>query len=227
MRRSPPLRDSTVEVPRRSADALASDGDHHHRRPAKVSESAGVERPPGAEAVGAGQAHAAHSHTASASRALFGAIKADLTAFGRHLAILLRSALSSRRPMQSEEAGARTGGPPGDSVSRRRAVIVPLIKGVAAAAVLVGIIITGGILWALHDAPVVGQFQSEQPSLVLESADGRPLGPLGIALGTVASTMAQFGLLSIPVLLVMMLLSGSTTPLESMPVWLKSHHDLF
>ncbi len=47
------------------------------------------------------------------------------------------------------------------------------------------------------------------------------VGSLGIALGTVASTMAQFGLLSIPVLLVMMLLSGSTTPLESMPVWLQ------
>ena len=44
---------------------------------------------------------------------------------------------------------------------------------------------------------------------------------LGIALGTIAATMAQFGLLSIPVLLVMMLLSGSTTPLESMPVWLQ------
>jgi ABC-2 type transport system permease protein len=44
---------------------------------------------------------------------------------------------------------------------------------------------------------------------------------LGIALGTVASTMGQFGLLSIPVLLVMMLLSGSTTPIESMPVWLQ------
>ena len=44
---------------------------------------------------------------------------------------------------------------------------------------------------------------------------------LGIALGTIAATMAQFGLLCIPVLLVMMLLSGSTTPLESMPVWLK------
>jgi ABC-2 type transport system permease protein len=44
---------------------------------------------------------------------------------------------------------------------------------------------------------------------------------LGIALGTIASTMGQFGLLSIPVLLVMMLLSGGTTPLESMPVWLK------
>jgi len=44
---------------------------------------------------------------------------------------------------------------------------------------------------------------------------------LGIALGTVASTMAQFGLLSIPVLLAMMLLSGSTTPMESMPVWMQ------
>jgi len=44
---------------------------------------------------------------------------------------------------------------------------------------------------------------------------------LGICLGTIASTMAQFGLLSIPVLLVMMLLSGSSTPMESMPVWLQ------
>lgn len=44
---------------------------------------------------------------------------------------------------------------------------------------------------------------------------------LGIALGTVAGTMAQFGLLSIPVLLVMMLLSGSTTPIESMPIWMQ------
>jgi ABC-2 type transport system permease protein len=44
---------------------------------------------------------------------------------------------------------------------------------------------------------------------------------LGILLGTVAATMGQFGLLSIPVLLVMMLLSGGTTPMESMPVWLQ------
>jgi ABC-2 type transport system permease protein len=47
------------------------------------------------------------------------------------------------------------------------------------------------------------------------------VGALGILLGTVASTMGQFGLLSIPVLLVMMLLSGGTTPMESMPVWLQ------
>jgi len=43
---------------------------------------------------------------------------------------------------------------------------------------------------------------------------------IGIVLGTIATTMGQFGLLAIPVLLVMMLLSGSTTPMESMPVWL-------
>jgi ABC-2 type transport system permease protein len=44
---------------------------------------------------------------------------------------------------------------------------------------------------------------------------------LGILLGTVAATMGQFGLLAIPVLLVMMLLSGGTTPMESMPEWLQ------
>lgn len=44
---------------------------------------------------------------------------------------------------------------------------------------------------------------------------------LGILLGTIANSMGQFGLLVIPVLLVMMLLSGSMTPMESMPVWLQ------
>jgi ABC-2 type transport system permease protein len=44
---------------------------------------------------------------------------------------------------------------------------------------------------------------------------------LGILLGTVATTMGQFALLAIPVVLVMQLLSGSTTPMESMPFWLR------
>ena len=44
---------------------------------------------------------------------------------------------------------------------------------------------------------------------------------LGILLGTLASTMGQFGLLAIPVLVIMQLLSGSSTPMESMPVWLQ------
>jgi ABC-2 type transport system permease protein len=44
---------------------------------------------------------------------------------------------------------------------------------------------------------------------------------LGILLGTLATTMGQFGLLAIPVLIVTQLLSGSSTPMESMPVWLQ------
>ena len=58
------------------------------------------------------------------------------------------------------------------------------------------------------------------------------MGPLerkeiikGFAVGllaTLAGSMPQFGLLAIPVFIVMNLLSGSTTPLESMPVWLQN-----
>jgi len=44
---------------------------------------------------------------------------------------------------------------------------------------------------------------------------------LGILLGTLATSMGQFGLLVMPVLVTMQLLSGSSTPLESMPVWLR------
>ena len=44
---------------------------------------------------------------------------------------------------------------------------------------------------------------------------------LGILLGTLATTMGQFGLLAMPVLVVTQLLSGSSTPMESMPVWLQ------
>jgi ABC-2 type transport system permease protein len=44
---------------------------------------------------------------------------------------------------------------------------------------------------------------------------------LGILLATFTGSMAQFGLLVIPVLVAMNLLSGSTTPMESMPIWLQ------
>jgi ABC-2 type transport system permease protein len=45
---------------------------------------------------------------------------------------------------------------------------------------------------------------------------------LGIFLATLARSMPQFGLLSIPVFSVMNLLSGAATPLESMPEWLQT-----
>ena len=45
---------------------------------------------------------------------------------------------------------------------------------------------------------------------------------LGIFLATLARTMPQFGLLAFPVFMVMNLLSGGTTPLESMPEFLQT-----
>jgi len=44
---------------------------------------------------------------------------------------------------------------------------------------------------------------------------------LGIFLGTVARTMAQFALLIILLLIVLQLLSGGSTPVESQPIWLQ------
>lgn len=44
---------------------------------------------------------------------------------------------------------------------------------------------------------------------------------LGIMLATFANSMPQFTLLCMPVLIVLQLLSGSTTPMENMPVWLQ------
>jgi ABC-2 type transport system permease protein len=73
------------------------------------------------------------------------------------------------------------------------------------------------IQWWLK-VPIVG-------SLSLFLAGGAlyafTVAALGILLGTQTSSMGQFGLLAIPVLVVMQLLSGGATPMESMPVWLQ------
>lgn len=45
---------------------------------------------------------------------------------------------------------------------------------------------------------------------------------LGILLATFTTSMQQFGLLVMPILITMSLLSGSKTPLESMPDWLQT-----
>jgi len=44
---------------------------------------------------------------------------------------------------------------------------------------------------------------------------------LGIFLATIARSMPQFGLLAFPVIVVLQLLSGGTTPLDAMPPWLQ------
>lgn len=45
---------------------------------------------------------------------------------------------------------------------------------------------------------------------------------LGVLLATFTTSMAQYGLLALPVLVIMNLLSGSTTPIESIPGWLQT-----
>jgi ABC-2 type transport system permease protein len=47
------------------------------------------------------------------------------------------------------------------------------------------------------------------------------IASLGIFLATIARSMPQFGLLVLPVFLVLNMLSGGTTPLDSMPKWLQ------
>ena len=44
---------------------------------------------------------------------------------------------------------------------------------------------------------------------------------LGILLGTITNTIGQFALLAAPILLVIQMLSGGMTPIESEPVWLQ------
>jgi ABC-2 type transport system permease protein len=73
------------------------------------------------------------------------------------------------------------------------------------------------VQWWLH-VPVAGSL-----TLFLTGAAiyALAVAALGILLGTLATTMGQLGLLAIPVLVVMNLLSGSSTPMESMPLWLQ------
>jgi len=50
---------------------------------------------------------------------------------------------------------------------------------------------------------------------------------MGILLATFTTSMGQFGLLVIPVLVILQLLSGSATPMETMPVWLQNVMQIF
>jgi len=73
------------------------------------------------------------------------------------------------------------------------------------------------VQWWLN-VPIAGSVMLFLAGAALYAAT---VAALGIMLGTLATTMGQFGLLAIPVLVVMQLLSGSNTPMESMPVWLQ------
>ena len=50
---------------------------------------------------------------------------------------------------------------------------------------------------------------------------------MGILLATFTTSMGQFGLLVIPILVILQLLSGSATPMETMPFWLQKGMQFF
>ncbi|HXV22698.1 MAG TPA: ABC transporter permease [Alphaproteobacteria bacterium] len=88
---------------------------------------------------------------------------------------------------------------------------------------LVIIVCAAASLWfVVHKmigAPLAGPMPIFLAGLVLYQLS---VGALGILLATFAVTMGQFGLLFLPVLIILNLLSGSTTPTETIPVWLQN-----
>lgn len=75
------------------------------------------------------------------------------------------------------------------------------------------------VVHQLLDVPVAGSILLFAAGMALYQI---AVTGLGIMLATFANSMPQFTLLCMPVLIVMELLSGSTTPMESMPLWLRS-----
>ncbi|RAU42267.1 MULTISPECIES: ABC transporter permease [unclassified Pseudomonas] len=75
-----------------------------------------------------------------------------------------------------------------------------------------------GVVRLALDVPLTG---SKTLFLVLTAMYLFATNSLGIFLATLARSTPQFGLLAIPVIIPMLLLSGGSTPLESMPLWLQ------
>jgi ABC-2 type transport system permease protein len=75
------------------------------------------------------------------------------------------------------------------------------------------------VVQRLLDIPVAGSV----PLFLLGTAIYLFSGTaLGIFLATLARSMPQFGLLAFPVFMLMILLSGGITPVQSMPQWLQN-----
>jgi len=88
---------------------------------------------------------------------------------------------------------------------------------------LVIIVCAAASLWfvvhAMIGAPLEGPMLLFLAGIILYQLS---VGALGTLLATFAVTMGQFGLLFLPVLIILNLLSGSTTPTETIPVWLQN-----
>ena len=83
--------------------------------------------------------------------------------------------------------------------------------------VAAGLSLVGVVGWWLH-VPIAWSLTL---FLIATALYAFTVAALGIMLGTIATTMGQLGLLAMPVLIVMQLLSVGSTPMESMPLWLQ------
>ncbi len=75
--------------------------------------------------------------------------------------------------------------------------------------------------WVVRDAIGVPLAGSTAFFLLITALYLFAASSIGIFLATLTRSIPQFGLLSLPVIMPMVLLSGGTTPLDSMPVWLQ------
>jgi len=75
-----------------------------------------------------------------------------------------------------------------------------------------------GVVHALLGVPLAGSLPLFFLGALLFQVS---LAALGVFLASFTSTTGQFGLLALPVIMLLMLLSGGMTPLESMPAWLQ------
>jgi len=79
------------------------------------------------------------------------------------------------------------------------------------------------VIQGVLDIPIAGSITLFLLGMIIYLYSGTSLG---IFLATLARSMPQFGLLAFPVFMVMILLSGGLTPIESMPWWLQNFMQL-
>jgi penicillin-binding protein 1A len=111
-----------------------------------------------------------HARTAAAGRDFFRALGADLS----DLAGRARERLARRRRKSEKTFLQRR--------PRRRAtsLLIGSLKGLAALAVVGGIAVAGLLVWSLHGLPLdTAEAEAPQTAILIEAADGSPLGRIG------------------------------------------------
>ena len=101
-----------------------------------------------------------------------------------------------------------------------RAVEIMLAK-IWANGLVIAVCATASLWFVVHKmigVPLAGSLPLFVGGIVFYQVS---IGALAILLATFAGSMGQYGLLILPVIVILDLLSGSTTPTETIPVWLQ------